>query len=176
MREDGVLKRRERPALIKKILVPVDFSSYSDQVLDYAATMAQGFKARVILMHVVEPFHYSVTDTLNVIDHDRALKTIAASLLDNSCKMLRERGLSVDIHLTSGSPHREIVKKSHQEKVNMIIMGTHGRTGLEHILFGSVAEKVLRLATCPVLTVRSKLRGKKVKPARRARRTASHIT
>jgi nucleotide-binding universal stress UspA family protein len=176
MREDGVLKRRERPALIKKILVPVDFSSYSDQVVDYAATMAQGFKARVILMHVVEPFHYSVTDTLNVINHDRALKTIAASLLDNSCKMLRERGLSVDIHLTSGSPHREIVKKSHQDKVNMIIMGTHGRTGLEHILFGSVAEKVLRLATCPVLTVRSKLPGKKVKPARRARRTASHIT
>ena len=170
------MKRGERPALIKKILVPVDFSSYSDQVLDYAATMAQGFKARVILMHVVQPFQYSVTDTLNVIDHDRALKAIATSLLDNSCKMLRERGLSVDIHLTSGSPHREIVKKSHQEKVNMIIMGTHGRTGLEHILFGSVAEKVLRLAACPVLTVRSKLRGKNVKPARRARRMASHIT
>lgn len=176
MREDGVLKSEERPAPIKKILVPVDFSSYSDRVLDYATTIAKGFKASVILMHVIEPFHYSVTDTLNFVDHDRALKTIAASLLDNSCKMLHERGLSVDIHLTSGSPHREIVKKSRLEKVNMIVMGTHGRTGLEHILFGSVAEKVLRMASCPVLTVRLELRGKNVKPARWAKRTASHIT
>jgi universal stress protein A len=170
------LKSEERTAPIKKILVPVDFSSYSDRVLDYATTIAQGFKARVILMHVIEPFHYSVTDTLNVVDHDRALKTIAASLLDNSCKMLHKRGLSVDIHLASGSPHREIVKKSHLEKVNMIIMGTHGRTGLEHILFGSVAEKVLRMAPCPVLTVRSELRGKKANPFKWARGSASHIT
>jgi nucleotide-binding universal stress UspA family protein len=116
--------------------------------------MAAKFEAQIILMHVVESLHYSVTDTFNVVEHETALMTIARSLLDNMCQMVREKGLPVKDYLTSGTPYREILKTSNEDQVDLIIMGTHGRTGVEHFLFGSVAERVVRLARIPVLTVR----------------------
>jgi nucleotide-binding universal stress UspA family protein len=96
---------------------------------------------------------YSVTDTFTVIEHRRALETTARTLLNNLRQDLVEKGLSVTTHLATGAPYHEILKKSRQEKVDLIAMGTHGRTGVRHFLLGSVAEKVLRLSTCPVLTV-----------------------
>ena len=69
-------------------------------------------------------------------------------------KQLREKNLKVKTYLVSGTPYREILKKTQLEKVDLIVMGTHGRTGVEHLLLGSVAERVVRLSPCPVLTVR----------------------
>lgn len=149
-----MLKRVKKVLQIRKILVPTDFSPHSDQAVDYAAMIAKAFKANIVLMHVTEPFPYTVTDTLIVIEYGRTLGAIARSLLDGARKKLVTKGLRVKNHLVSGTPYREIVKKAEQEKVAMIVMGTHGRRGVEHLLLGSVAEKVVRLAACPVLTVR----------------------
>jgi nucleotide-binding universal stress UspA family protein len=148
-------KREKKAQRLRKILVPTDFSSYSDQAVEYAAMIAKSFKADVTLMHVTEPFPYTMPDTFIVVEHGRTLNLIAHSLLDNLRKRLAAKGLTVKTHLVRGIPYREIVKKAVRDKADMIVMGTHGRTGMQHLLLGSVAEKVVRLAVCPVLTVRS---------------------
>jgi nucleotide-binding universal stress UspA family protein len=139
---------------IKKILAPTDFSPSSEAAIDYAVTFAKRFEAEVILIHVIESPAYSVTDTLILVDHEAALKTTAEALMENVYKTCIEKGLSASRSVVSGTPHREIIKKAEQEKADLIIMGTHGRTGVERLLLGSVAEKVVRLSMIPVLTVR----------------------
>jgi nucleotide-binding universal stress UspA family protein len=150
-----MLKTKKKSLQIKKILVPTDFSSYSDQAVDYAAMLAKAFKARIVLMHVPEPYPYTVTDTLNLVDYGRGLDKIAQSLLGNLRKKLTAKGFAVTTHLASGIAYREIVEKAELEKADMIVMGTHGRRGIDHLLLGSVAEKVVRFSGCPVVTVRS---------------------
>ena len=148
------MRRKEKRPHIRGIMVPVDFSSYSKQAVNYAAMIAKKFNAGIVLAHVIDSLSYSVTDTLKVIEHRRALETIAGTLLDNLSKQLREKNLKVKTYLVSGAPYREILKKTQLEKVDLIVMGTHGRTGVAHLLLGSVAERVVRLSPCPVLTVR----------------------
>jgi nucleotide-binding universal stress UspA family protein len=138
---------------IRKILVPVDFSSYSESAVGYASTIAGKFGATLILMHVIESFPYSVTDSMNVISHRRALQTLARALLRNLAGELRNRKLAVKTCLVEGNPSREILVKARREKADLIVMGTHGRTGLPHVLLGSVAEKTVRLSPAPVLTI-----------------------
>ena len=148
------MRRKEKGPQIRGIMVPVDFSSYSKQAVNYAAMIAKKFNAGIVVAHVIDSLSYSVTDTLKVIEHRRALETIAGTLLDNLSKQLREKNLKVKTYLVSGAPYREILKKTQLEKVDLIVMGTHGRTGVAHLLLGSVAERVVRLSPCPVLTVR----------------------
>jgi len=148
------VRRKEKGPQIRGIMVPVDFSSYSKQAVNYAAMIAKKFNAGIVVAHVIDSLSYSVTDTLKVIEHRRALETIAGTLLDNLSKQLREKNLKVKTYLVSGTPYREILKKTQLEKVDLIVMGTHGRTGVAHLLLGSVAERVVRLSPCPVLTVR----------------------
>lgn len=145
-------KRKFLP--IKKILVPTDFTVYSDHAIEYAIMVGRKFQAKILLVHVIEPLTYSLTDTVQIIDHYTALKTVAKPILENLQKMILKKGLEADILLLDGNPYLEIVKKSREAGVDLIIMGTHGRTGIEHILMGSVAERVVRLASCPVVTVR----------------------
>lgn len=151
-REMKAQKKKLLP--IKKILVPTDFTAYSDHAIEYAVMVARKFEAKILLVHVIEPLAYSVTDTVQVFDHYTALKTVAKPILENLQKRLLKKSLKVDIILLDGNPYLEIVKKSRQAAVDLIIMGTHGRTGIKHLLMGSVAERVVRLASCPVLTVR----------------------
>lgn len=139
---------------IRKILVPTDFTIFSDQAVDYAAMVATRFDAKILLVHVIEPLTYSVTDTIQVVDHFVALKTIAEPILDNLQKKLLKKGLQAETIILKGNPYLEIVEKASKAGVDLIIMGTHGRTGLKHLLMGSVAERVVRLAPCPVLVVR----------------------
>ncbi len=149
------MKGQKRKLLsIRKIMVPTDFTVYSDHAIEYAIMVARKFEAKILLIHVIEPFAYSVTDTVQIIDHYTALKTVAKPILENLQKRLLKKGLKVDSILLDGNPYLEIVKKTREAGVDLIIMGTHGRTGIEHILMGSVAERVVRLAPCPVLTVR----------------------
>jgi nucleotide-binding universal stress UspA family protein len=148
---------------IKKILVPTDFSPHSDYALQYALMLAGAFKARILLIHVIEPLTYSVTDTLTVTNHFEALKTIANPLLENIRKRFQKKGLKVETNVLTGVPYREILNKGRQTQADLIVMGTHGRTGMEHILLGSVAEKVVRLASCPVVTVRPVARARAVR-------------
>jgi nucleotide-binding universal stress UspA family protein len=154
------MKQGGKMTKIRKILVPTDFSPHSDQAMQYAAMIARAFKARILLVHVIEPLTYSITDTLQVTDHFVALKTIARPLLETARKRFQKEGLSVETDLLTGIPYRQILNKARRIGVDMIVMGTHGRTGVEHFLLGSVAEKVVRLAPCPVVTVRPVLREK----------------
>ena len=150
-----------KPPQITKILVPIDFSPSSDKTVEYASTLAKQFNALVILMHVIDSAPYSVTDTLNVVKHRRSLEIIARSLLENLAEPLLKIGSIVRPCLVTGIPYEEILKKARHDRVDLIIMGTHGRTGLKHALLGSVAEKVVRLSSCPVLTVRLAPNGRK---------------
>lgn len=149
------MKEQKRKFLpIKKILVPTDFTVYSDHAIEYAIMVARNFEAKILLVHVIEPMAYSVTDTIQIIDHYTALKTVAGPILRNLQNKLLKKGLEVDTLLLDGTPYLEIVKRSRQAGIDLIIMGTHGRTGIKHVLMGSVAERVVRMAPCPVLTVR----------------------
>jgi universal stress protein A len=149
-----MVNKKGSAAKIKKILVPTDFSPESEKSLDYAVMTAKKFGAKILLFHAIEPFPYTTTDAFMVVDNSEALKNIAETLIKNSTALLKKKGIQVKPSLSVGSPAREIVMKAETEKADMIIMGTHGRTGVEHVLLGSVAEKVIRLAKCPVLTVR----------------------
>jgi universal stress protein A len=150
------MKRKRAPVGIKKILVPTDFSAPSRRAMDYAAVLAKESGAEILLLHVIESLPYSVTDTLHVVDHRRALEKTAGALLENLRSELAEKELAVKTHLASGTAYDKILKSSRREKADLIVMGTHGRTGMSHLLLGSVAEKVVRLAACPVLTVRDR--------------------
>jgi nucleotide-binding universal stress UspA family protein len=163
------MKRKKRPSRIQRILVPTDFSAHSEHALNYAAILAKQLGAKIILLHVIDSMSYSVTDTLIVIEHRRALETTARALLDNFRQALVAQGLAVTVYLMTGAPYEEILKKSRREKADLIAMGTHGRTGVRHLLLGSVAEKVVRLSTCPVLTV-------PIPSARRAKAAAKSVT
>ncbi|MBI5197126.1 MAG: universal stress protein [Nitrospirae bacterium] len=139
---------------IKKILVPVDFTDYSNSVVDYAVMLARQFEAEITLIHAIEPFTYTTTDTLLVTDHYAALKEIARPLMAALHQKVSKKGVKVKSLLTRGTPHSEIVGKARKSRSNLIVIGTHGRKGLERFLLGSVAERVVRLAPCPVVTVR----------------------
>jgi nucleotide-binding universal stress UspA family protein len=166
-RKKGSVKRGSGSASVKKILVPTDFSEGSEPAVQYAAMMARVLKAHLCLVHVIQPYAYAMTETFNVVDHYSALKAIAEPLLDQARKGLQKAGVSVETDLLSGVAHREILKAARRIKADLIVMGTHGRSGVDHLLLGSVAEKVVRLSPCPVLTVRTaaKAAGAKKKSA-----------
>jgi len=144
---------KKKAALIRKIFVPIDFSDYSKSMIDFASIIAERFAATLILVHVIESLPYSVTDTLQLVEHRRALESLARTLLHNLSDQLRARNLAVKTHLVWGNPSREILNKARREKADLIVMGTHGRSGLPHLVLGSVAEKTVRLSPIPVLTV-----------------------
>jgi universal stress protein A len=150
---------------IKKILVPIDFSSYSNSTVGYASMIAEKFAATLILVHVIESLPYSVTDTFQLVEHRKALQTLAGTLLRNLSADLRTRNLAVKTHLVWGNPSREILAKARREKVDLIVMGTHGRTGLPHLVLGSVAEKTIRLSRIPVLTVPLSFKVRRKRPS-----------
>ena len=141
---------------ISRIQVPLDFSDCSTAALDYAVALAKPLNADLILTHVIEPFPYSVIEGLTFVDYGARLTSETQSLLDALSKRPLKERLSVATHLTSGIPFREILFLAEREKADLIVMGTHGRSGFERFMTGSVAEKVVRLAPCPVLTLRPK--------------------
>src|SRR5262245_28247096 len=147
------------PALlkIKEILVPVDFSEPSLKALKYALAFAEQFGAKLSLLHVLEPV--VVPDFASVpipMDNNR-LATSAKARLEQLCKRRGlERRLVHKKLVRTGTPFREITDAARELKVDLIVIATHGYTGLAHAILGSTAERVVRHAPCPVLTVREK--------------------
>jgi len=143
---------------IRRILHPTDFSDSSRHALTYAISFAQEYGAELYLLHVVEEvaramyFDMLQTPPLAEIMADIAAQanTALRELLPEEC----EGKLQVDYIVRTGAPFLEIVRCAEEIKADMIVCGTHGRTGLKHVLFGSVAERVVRKAPCPVLSVR----------------------
>jgi nucleotide-binding universal stress UspA family protein len=132
--------------IISRILVPTDFSRGSLHAFRYAEELTRRFGAELILVHVGDP--------LSVSDLPGAGELSGRRELDRALALVRERDYRVRGVLRRGNPTDEIVKAAAAERADLIVMGTHGRTGLKHALMGSVAESVVRNAPCPVLTVR----------------------
>ena len=143
---------------IRKILVPTDFSPRSDAALDYAAALATALNAAVHLVHVVEePFaggewEMYVRDPQEIRDQ---LDADARSRLATTAGRLDPRAVPVSTGIRHGSAFDGILYEAKAIGADLIVMGTHGRSGLSHLMLGSVAERVIRGAHCPVLTVRS---------------------
>jgi nucleotide-binding universal stress UspA family protein len=141
---------------IKNILCPIDYSVYSEKALKYAIEFAEKYNAKLYLMHVLDIRIYDITDpelyNVNVIDKETINK-----LRERLHKCISEdtrKNIEVETIVIEGVPFAEIIKKAREYKVDLIVLGTHGRTGLSHAIMGSVAEKVVRKAPCPVLTIR----------------------
>ena len=140
---------------LKKVLVPIDFSAPSLQALKYAVAFAGRFGASICLVHVVEPASF-LNDLRNVplAVSDRE----AANKLHHKLVMLARQQIDpltpVRPRVCIGKPFDEIVRIAKTFQADLIIIATHGRTGLKHVFMGSVAENVVRLAPCPVLVVR----------------------
>ncbi|MEW5976122.1 MAG: universal stress protein [Acidobacteriota bacterium] len=142
---------------IKKILIPTDFSDYSQLALKYAIAMAESFKARIYLMHVcehgmsglgTEAYHFAVPEFFAEIAKNEQER------LEEMAREVRDRGVEVETVFTTGRAYIDIVHKAKELDVDVITLATHGRQGLSHLVFGSTAEKVVRLAPCPVLTIK----------------------
>ncbi len=144
---------------IRTIVVPVDFSEYSEKAFTWALALAEKWRSRIVLLHVVPVpipapivmgVHFNLTD-------------FAAALLEDAKAKAKEfvarsgsKTAQIEAKVISGQPFLEICRVAEQEKADVIIMGSHGRTGLSHVLLGSVAERVVRHASCPVLVVGKK--------------------
>jgi nucleotide-binding universal stress UspA family protein len=148
---------------LRRILVPVDFSACSRAALDEALFLARHFGASIDVLHVVDPPYYFVvpdaplaiagTAPETLTEHARALD---ADKMEMFLSQWAAQATPRDVHIRSrlevGDPCTAILKVAHDERFDLLVMGRHGRSGLIHLLMGSVAEKVVRRAPCPVLT------------------------
>jgi nucleotide-binding universal stress UspA family protein len=139
-----------------KILIPFDFSAPSEHALETAADLCRRYEASATVLHVWEPELFSVPESFQL--HDPTLlpesRRQLISLLDTARARLQAAGvLQVDTELTLGSPASEIIRFARDGAFDLIVMGTHGRRGLSHVLLGSVAEAVVRKTPCAVATV-----------------------
>lgn len=142
-----------------KILVPVDFSDYSADALHHARELASRFDAELHLLHVIEPWPpaASVTAEAYPLYHDYVLQVNARSTQQLTDLAATFAGSTPIRHATrAGHVQQEIVKYIEEEGIDLVVLGTHGRSGISHWFMGSVAERVVRFAPCPVLVVRSK--------------------
>ncbi len=143
---------------IKNILCPVDFSTPSDISVQHAESLASLFGARLYLLHVIEHLHgdeHYMILMLTPQEIAEKMKKEAEKQLNNLAKKIKKE-LKVMIEVREGKAFVEIVKAAGEKNIDLIVMGSHGRTGLSHVLIGSVAERVVRKAQCPVLIVKNK--------------------
>ena len=139
---------------IEKILVPVDFSNHSEAALQLALGLVETFDAKLQLVHVIPESRTMPPPYVPSIpaDFGITLERAAKVHLNEWRRKYCPAELKVEISLSAGSPSRRIVDLAHEFSVDLIVMGTRGATGLEHFLMGSVAERTVRSAPCPVLT------------------------
>jgi len=144
---------------VLRILFPTDFSEASKEAAKYAFSLADRYEAELHVLHVIEEISSSLPDAVRRVASDpenymtqvreAADEELAASLPNNIAG-----GKNVVRAIREGSPPLQIVEYARDNDINLIVIGTHGRTGVSHFLIGSVAERVVRHAPCPVLTVR----------------------
>jgi nucleotide-binding universal stress UspA family protein len=162
--------RRTRPAVsappatgsmvslgLHSILVPIDFSIHSKNALKYAIPMAEKFGAKLHLVYVVEPTIYPADLGFGQVVlpgvEDELREKGAAELQSLIDKEIAGR-VDASSAVRTGNPHHEILNEAEERGVDLIVVATHGHSGVEHMLFGSTADRIVRHAHCPVLTVR----------------------
>jgi len=143
---------------IEKILVPTDFSEHSKYAFSYALSFAKEYDAELVMLHVIEDVQYlanaymfdvPMMPSFSDMEQNRVKEMddfIEREVADSSVKIAKS--------VRHGRPFVEIIQAARDEDVDLIVIATHGRGGLEHVLFGSTAEKVVRKAPCPVLSIR----------------------
>lgn len=147
---------RTPPIKLKKILVPIDFSDISKDALPWAASWAAQFGAALILLHIEEEFPIDYLLGRELMSHTIVplMKQAEADLARIAASLSKSTGLNVSAVVRSGRPFEEICHAAKTLGADMIVLTTHGHTGLQHVWLGSTAERVVRHAHCPVLTVR----------------------
>jgi len=156
------LRSTEGMFAIRSILVPIDFSAHSKNALKYAVPIAEKFRASLHLVYVVEPTVYPADLGFGQV----VLPGVEDELREKGAEELetlivREIGgrVKATSAVRTGSPHHEILREAEEGGVDLIVVATHGHSGVEHILFGSTADRIVRHAHCPVLTIRPQDRG-----------------
>ncbi|MGB8168544.1 MAG: universal stress protein [Chthoniobacteraceae bacterium] len=144
-------------AQVKRILVPVDFSAPSRRALRFAREWAARFGSEVCLLHVLEPMNsfaafgdMPIAPPVLPFDFHEQARTELEKIVQQEFP----EGTKVSVHLRDGAAYDQIAAAARELKADLIIIATHGHTGLSHVLMGSTAERVVRHATCPVLTLR----------------------
>jgi nucleotide-binding universal stress UspA family protein len=151
---------------LTRILAPTDFSKHSGFAMEWAAYMAQCMKADLVLLHVISEEEGKIME--EVIGEGAVVqipKGIRQNVVEERQKKMKEQyemvvsreikaALKVEQMIRIGVPFLEVIRTAKERDVDLIVLGTHGRTGLSHVLIGSVAEKVVHHAHCPVLTIK----------------------
>jgi universal stress protein A len=141
----------------KRILVPIDFSDYSKHALNYAISVATTFASELFLVYVVEPAVYPADLGFGQVTLPNIEQELAERGKSELEELVRTR-VGATLRCTTvvriGKPFQEIIQAARQEKVDLIVIATHGHTGVEHLIFGGTTEKVVKKAPCPVMIVR----------------------
>jgi nucleotide-binding universal stress UspA family protein len=142
---------------IRTILVPIDFSSHADAVLEWAAHMAEEHGSRLVLLHAYHlPVDFQQLEGAYLPpDFWKQVKSEASENLERCAAKLRERGLAVETVVREGYPATAIEEEARARHADLVVIGTRGHSGLKHLLLGSVAERVVQKAPCPVLAVKT---------------------
>lgn len=140
--------------MFKKILVPLDGSSFAEEALPYARELAACDNAEIILARVDEPYEPPPGSFVAATAIPEVVQLAAGEYLEQIVSRLQLAGLRVSSAVLDGKVHEALLKFAKSEGVDLIVMSTHGRTGLSRLLMGSVAEQVVHGAHCPVLLVR----------------------
>jgi nucleotide-binding universal stress UspA family protein len=143
--------------MFHKILLATDFSEGAKHALEHAEQLAQRTRAELVVLHVREEFPFVGPDGIGYVPPTLEAQQSAAisELLEEQTRALRSRGVTCRALTTLGAPHLRIASVAAQEQVDMIVVGSHGRKALGRLLLGSVAERLVRTASVPVLVVRA---------------------
>lgn len=144
---------------LRKILVPIDFSDCSRMAFECGVGLASEVDAELLLAHVIDPFCFPFGDEYAGVHSARLMEEARVSAQTEMNKMAAQANVRYSIRITEGSPVTEICNMTKRD-VDLIVIPTHGRSGLGHVLIGSVAERVVRHATCPVLVIPTRAKPK----------------
>jgi nucleotide-binding universal stress UspA family protein len=142
---------------IQCILVPLDFSEHAAAVLDWAAHLAEQHSSRIVLFHAYHlPVEFQQLEGAYLPpDFWANVKAEAEESLDRYAEELRKRGIEVEAVVAEGYAATAVVDEVEKQSADLVVIGTHGLSGLKHMLLGSIAERVVQKAPCPVLTVKT---------------------
>ncbi|HOS97153.1 MAG TPA: universal stress protein [Deltaproteobacteria bacterium] len=143
--------------MIGKILIPTDFSATSRHAFSYAVDLNRLFRARLYLVHVLQDFtefsEYNLSPTI-LPQLYLEFEQNATTKLEEMVNLNVPEDMHCDTYILHGIPFYEIIQFARAEQIDLIVVGSHGRTGLKHVLFGHTAEKVVKKSPCPVLSIR----------------------
>lgn len=153
------VRRADFTLTLNRILVPIDFSAYSKNALQYAIPLARQCKAELVLVYVVEPTVYPADFSFGQVGFPSVEEELRTRGSEELTKLIAEQiPQAVDARkvIRTGKPYLEILEAARVEGADMIVIATHGHSGVEHLLFGSTAEKVIKKAKCPVVVIPGK--------------------